>query len=109
MFILITITQREQAEARAKALALEANENTVHNDPQASKIARAYAKTYKPGPPLVPAIIVRRLEQYISRLSLRHKREFIILVCKYWSLKRVMSRPGHFIRKTHCSFDPERG
>ena len=95
------VGQREQAEARAIALAAEANEDTSHNDPQASKIARAYAKTYKPGPPLVPAIIVRRLETYLSRLSLRHKREFIVLVCKYWSLKREARRGAPLLKRLH--------
>lgn len=102
-FVLTTLLQREQAEARATALAAERLEGAVHNDndPQAVKSARAYAKTYKPGPPLVPQIIVRRIEQYIQRIHLRHKHEFIILACKYWSLKREARRGAPLLKRLH--------
>ncbi|KAJ3538799.1 hypothetical protein NM688_g6469 [Phlebia brevispora] len=94
---------REQAEVRAAAIAAEQADGTMHNDndPQAAKSARAYAKTYKPGPPLVPQIIVRRIEHYISRLTLRHKHEFIVLVCKYWSLKREARRGAPLLKRLH--------
>ena len=35
----------------------EALEYTTHNSQLAAKSARVYAKTYKPGPPLVPAML----------------------------------------------------
>ncbi|KAF7794968.1 hypothetical protein EIP86_006111 [Pleurotus ostreatoroseus] len=93
----------EQAAARTAALAAEHSETATHNDndPQAVKSARAYAKTYKPGPPLVPQIIVRRIEQYIQRLNVRHKHEFVVLTCKYWSLKREARRGAPLLKRLH--------
>lgn len=66
-----------------------------------SKTARAYAKTYKLGPPLVPKIIVDRIMQYIAKVTLRQKREFVILVCKYWSLKREARRGAPLLKRLH--------
>ena len=94
--------QREQAEARATALALEMEEGAGESDNQkTSKTARAYAKTYKLGPPLVPKIIVDRIMQYIAKVTLRQKREFVILVCKYWSLKREARRGAPLLKRLH--------
>ena len=94
--------QREQAEARATALALEMEEGAGESDNQkTSKTARAYAKTYKLGPPLVPKIIVDRIMQYIAKVTLRQKRESVILVCKYWSLKREARRGAPLLKRLH--------
>ena len=68
---------------------------------KSSKTARAYAKTYKPGPPLVPKIMVNRILQYISRIHVRHKAEFVHLVCKYWSLKREARRGAPLLKRLH--------
>ena len=54
--------QREQAEARLAALSTSPAPD-AGDGAQSSKTARAYAKTYKPGPPLVPRIIVERLRE----------------------------------------------
>ncbi|KAL7280296.1 hypothetical protein ACG7TL_005210 [Trametes sanguinea] len=74
---------REQQEVRAAALRAQRTDGSEAEDGQANaksnKSARAYAKTYKPGPPLVPRIIVSRILQYISRISIRHKAEFVQL------------------------------
>lgn len=69
--------------------------------PKSNKTARAYAKTYKPGPPLVPRIILERILQYIGKVSVRHKREFVALVCRYWSLKREARRGAAFLKRLH--------
>ncbi|KAJ7796067.1 PHD-like zinc-binding domain-containing protein [Mycena olivaceomarginata] len=54
------------------------------------KSARDCSKSYQPqkGPPLVPAIIVNSTLQYIGRTNIREMHDFVILTCKYWSLKR---------------------
>jgi NuA3 HAT complex component NTO1 len=70
---------KEQQEAREAALAAEEDEDEAHTS-KLSKSARAYAKTYKPGPPLVPAIIVDRITQYISKINVRKRGDFLLSV-----------------------------
>ena len=72
-----------------------------HQTPKSSQSARAYNKTYKPGPPLVPKIIVNRILHYISRIQVRHKQEFVHLVCRYWSLKREARRGAPLLKRLH--------
>lgn len=90
---------KEQAEARLKALAADG----VMSSPSSklSKSARAYAKTYKTGPPLVPQIIVDRILNYITKITIRKKPEFIYMVCKYWSLKREARRGAPLLKRLH--------
>lgn len=66
-----------------------------------SKTARAYAKTYKTGPPLVPQIIVDRIINYITKINVRKKPEFVQLICKYWSLKREGRRGAPLLKRLH--------
>ena len=44
-------------------------------------------KWYKLGLPLVPAIVVRRIMEYIGKIYIGKKLGFVHLVCRYWSLK----------------------
>ncbi|KAI0339583.1 hypothetical protein BDW22DRAFT_1454969 [Trametopsis cervina] len=93
---------REQAEARVAAFAAEMDGGGEGSENEkSSKTARAYAKTYKLGPPLVPKIIVDRIMQYIGKVSIRQKREFVVLVCKYWSLKREARRGAPLLKRLH--------
>ncbi|KAJ3886502.1 bromodomain and PHD finger-containing protein 3 [Lentinula edodes] len=95
---------KEQQEAREAALAAEADEDDEdekNHSSKGSKSARAYAKTYKPGPPLVPAIIVDRITQYISKINLRKRTDFLLMVCKYWSLKREARRGAPLLKRLH--------
>ena len=73
----------------------------MHPSPKSNKTARAYNKQYKPGPPLVPRIIVNRILQYISKIHIRHKPEFVNMVCKYWSLKREARRGAPLLKRLH--------
>lgn len=101
--------QKEQADVRIAAL--EADQRQVEEEidgdaagnqsPKSSKTARAHAKTYKAGPPIVPQIIVRRISQYIGKINIRHKDKFILLVCKYWSLKREVRRGAPLLKRLH--------
>ncbi|KAF9073228.1 hypothetical protein BDP27DRAFT_1381784 [Rhodocollybia butyracea] len=94
---------KEQQEAREAALAAEeeAEEDDDAHPSKLSKSARAYAKTYKPGPPLVPAIIVDRITQYISKVTVRKRSDFLLMVCKYWSLKREARRGAPLLKRLH--------
>ena len=66
-----------------------------------AKSARAYAKTYKLGPPLVPAIVVERILTYTSRIKIRKKTEFVQQMCRYWSLKREARRGAPLLKRLH--------
>ncbi|KAG6335068.1 hypothetical protein ID866_4028 [Astraeus odoratus] len=90
---------KEQAEARLKALAADGVTSSPNS--KLSKSARAYAKTYKTGPPLVPQIIVDRILNYISKITIRKKTEFVYMVCKYWSLKREARRGAPLLKRLH--------
>ncbi|KAL0579001.1 hypothetical protein V5O48_002996 [Marasmius crinis-equi] len=92
---------KEQQEAREKALAVEDSDDDLANPSKLSKSARAYAKSYKPGPPLIPAIIVDRISQYITKINLRKKLEFLHMVCRYWSLKREARRGAPLLKRLH--------
>lgn len=97
--IRTTLAQKEQAEARLKAF--DADGTTSSPNSKLSKSARAYAKTYKTGPPLVPQIIVDRILNYITKITIRKKTEFIYMVCKYWSLKREARRGAPLLKRLH--------
>lgn len=73
---------------------------TIQSRTKSSKIARAYAKKYNIGPPLVPQIIVDKLENYYKK-HFRQKNHFIHLVCKYWSLKREARRGAPLLKRLH--------
>jgi len=93
--------QREQQGARERAFEAE-HEKSNHNDSSpASKSARAYATTYTSGPPLVPALVVDSVMQYITKINVRRKLEFVLLVCKYWGLKREARRGAPLLKRLH--------
>ncbi|KAJ6624860.1 hypothetical protein B0H10DRAFT_2004445 [Mycena sp. CBHHK59/15] len=94
---------KEQTDIRAAALAAEEalDEDDQYNSTKLSKSARAYAKTYKPGPPLVPAVIIDRILQYISRTTIRKRPDFVAMMCKYWSLKREARRGAPLLKRLH--------
>ncbi|KIK56322.1 hypothetical protein GYMLUDRAFT_47090 [Collybiopsis luxurians FD-317 M1] len=93
---------KEQQEIREAALAAQEEEEEDESHPsKLSKSARAYAKTYKPGPPLVPAIIVDRITQYIAKINVRKRGDFLLMVCKYWSLKREARRGAPLLKRLH--------
>ena len=38
---------------------------------------------------------------YIGRVILRQKREFVLLLCRYWSLKREARRGASLLKRLH--------
>ncbi|KAJ8081889.1 hypothetical protein PM082_007735 [Marasmius tenuissimus] len=92
---------KEQQEAREKALAAEDEDEALDHLSKSSKSARAYAKSYKPGPPLIPAIIVNRISQYIAKINFRKKPDFLYMMCRYWSLKREARRGAPLLKRLH--------
>ena len=69
----LPMLQKEMADARQDALEREEKEpETVITSPgRKAKSARAYAKTYNLGPPLVPKLIVERIVTYIHKVAIR--------------------------------------
>jgi len=99
--MLLNYFQKEQQAAREKSLEAE-QEKPGHNDSSpGSKSARAYATTYTSGPPLVPALVVDSVMQYITKINFRRKLEFVLLVCKYWGLKREARRGAPLLKRLH--------
>lgn len=92
---------KEQQDVRAAALARERAADEQENGGMLSKSARAYAKTYKPGPPIVPALIINRILNYIAKVQLRKRQEFVQLVARYWSLKREARRGAPLLKRLH--------
>ncbi|KAJ9106350.1 hypothetical protein QFC21_001496 [Naganishia friedmannii] len=66
-----------------------------------AKSARAHAKSYTSGPPLVPAVIVTKLLQYVQRVKLRRMREYVEKICRYWSLKREARRGAPLLKRLY--------
>ncbi|TFK73723.1 hypothetical protein BDN72DRAFT_790358 [Pluteus cervinus] len=96
---------KAQQEIRSAALQAEDSEDSDspahHVTNKNSKSARAYAKSYTLGPPLVPTLVVNRLIQYISKVVIRKKQEFVMTLCRYWSLKREARRGVPLLKRLH--------
>lgn len=69
--------------------------------PSTSKSARAYKKSFKAGPPLVPAYIANRVLEYITKIHLRKKATAVQLIARYWSLKREARRGAPLLKRLH--------
>lgn len=66
-----------------------------------TKSARAHAKSYRPGPPIVPRMIVNRLVEYIAKVPIHKRNSFIERLCRYWSLKREARRGAPLLKRLH--------
>ncbi|KAJ9475943.1 NuA3 HAT complex component NTO1 [Pseudozyma hubeiensis] len=66
-----------------------------------SKSARAYKKSFKAGPPLVPAYIANRVLEYITKVHLRKKATAVQVIARYWSLKREARRGAPLLKRLH--------
>lgn len=66
-----------------------------------TKSARAHAKSYRTGPPIVPQMIVNKLLDYVAKLVIRKKQQFVERLCRYWSLKREARRGAPLLKRLH--------
>jgi hypothetical protein len=80
---------------------LEERAEEIKKIRQSNKAARAYARTYKTGIPLIPQYIVGKVMDYISKAHLKKKIHVVLSVCKYWSLKREARRGAPLLKRLH--------
>lgn len=66
-----------------------------------TKSARAHAKSYNSGPPLVPAVIVKSVLEYANKVKVRKMKELVERVCRYWSLKREARRGAPLLKRLY--------
>ena len=96
-----SLFQPEQLEIHEAAIAELEESSRTGSHAQSSKKARAYAKSYQLGPPLVPAIIVNRINDYTNRIKITKRENFLYLMCRYWSLKREARRGAPLLKRLH--------
>lgn len=73
-----------------------------------SKSARAYKKSYRAGPPLVPSYVVSRVLEYIGKISIRKKAPLVMTIARFWSLKREARRGAPLLKRLHLEVRPVR-
>ncbi|KZT56875.1 hypothetical protein CALCODRAFT_470537 [Calocera cornea HHB12733] len=83
----------------------------IHTPPPASssgaatlkstKAALAHSSGYAPPAPVIPVYVYNRVIAYIQKIRLLKKRDFMSLVCKYWSLKREARRGAPLLKRLH--------
>ncbi|KAK4048999.1 hypothetical protein OIV83_004360 [Microbotryomycetes sp. JL201] len=65
------------------------------------KSKQAYKRTYKVGLPVVPQYVFERVSDYVERLKIAKKSEFMNALCRYWSLKRQQRRGAPLLKRLH--------
>lgn len=69
--------------------------------PVTKKSAQAHSKSFRPGPPIVPKMIVNRILEYVGKVQLRKKPQVVEKICRYWSLKREARRGAPLLKRLH--------
>lgn len=69
--------------------------------PVTKKSAQAHSKSFRPGPPIIPKMIVNRILEYVGKVQLRKKPQVVEKICRYWSLKREARRGAPLLKRLH--------
>ncbi len=87
----------------------EKEEERAKRKRRAAKAARAYKKSYRAGPPLVPAYIIKRVLDHIGRIKFARKKEALVAIARFWSLKREARRGAPLLKRLHLEVSAGRG
>ncbi|ODN95838.1 hypothetical protein L198_04456 [Cryptococcus wingfieldii CBS 7118] len=69
--------------------------------PLTKKSAQAHSKSFRPGPPVIPKMIVNRILDYVGKVQVRKKPAVVEMISRYWSLKREMRRGAPLLKRLH--------
>lgn len=65
------------------------------------KSTRAYDKTYVPTAPLLPAVILKSVVEYVGKVRIQNKAQAVEKLGHYWSLKREARRGAPLLKRLH--------
>ncbi|WWC97966.1 hypothetical protein V866_004855 [Kwoniella sp. B9012] len=69
--------------------------------PTTKKSAQAHSKSFRPGPPIIPRLILDKVLNYVAKVAIRKKQPFVERLCRYWSLKREARRGAPLLKRLH--------
>ncbi|KAK6904299.1 hypothetical protein I203_105109 [Kwoniella mangroviensis CBS 8507] len=69
--------------------------------PTTKKSAQAHSKSFRPGPPIIPRLILDKVLNYVAKVAIRKRQPFVERMCRYWSLKREARRGAPLLKRLH--------
>nr|XP_019048061.1 hypothetical protein I302_04683 [Kwoniella bestiolae CBS 10118]OCF26991.1 hypothetical protein I302_04683 [Kwoniella bestiolae CBS 10118] len=69
--------------------------------PATKKSAQAHSKSFRPGPPIIPKLVLDTVLDYVAKVVIRKKQPFVERLCRYWSLKREARRGAPLLKRLH--------
>nr|XP_019009832.1 NuA3 HAT complex component NTO1 [Kwoniella pini CBS 10737]OCF48613.1 NuA3 HAT complex component NTO1 [Kwoniella pini CBS 10737] len=69
--------------------------------PTTKKSAQAHSKSFRPGPPIIPRLILDKVLDYVAKVVMRKRQPFVERLCRYWSLKREARRGAPLLKRLH--------
>lgn len=57
------------------------------------------------GAPVVPEIMLKTIEEALGKLGVAKKKEFVVEMCKYWTLKREARRGAALLKRLQLQMD----
>jgi NuA3 HAT complex component NTO1 len=100
------------ADSRASALSID-DGPAQNNDKGPPKVTLTNKKGQKQktiwrlpsGAPVIPEVILKSIEESLSRFNVAKKKEFVSELCKYWTLKREARRGAALLKRLQLQMD----